>query len=36
MAKKFLVALLVTAFAAALFIVPKVGLAEGNDYGTAY
>jgi len=35
MTKKFLVVLLVTVFAAALFIVPKVGLAEGNDYETA-
>ena len=35
MVKKFLVVLLVTVFAAALFIAPKVGLAEGNDYGTA-
>ncbi|MEA3312893.1 MAG: hypothetical protein U9Q18_00780 [Caldisericota bacterium] len=35
MAKKFLVVLLVAVFAAALFIAPNVGLAEGNDYETA-
>ncbi len=35
MAKKFLVVLLVTVFAATLFIAPKLGLAEGNDYETA-
>lgn len=35
MTKKFLVVLLVTVFAATLFIAPKVGLAEGSDYGTA-
>jgi len=35
MTKKFLAVLLVTVFVAALFIAPKLGLAEGNDYGTA-
>jgi chromosome segregation ATPase len=35
MTKKLLVVLLVTAFAATLFLAPKVSFAEGNDYGTA-
>ena len=35
MAKKILVVLLVAVFAAALFVAPNVGFAEGNDYETA-
>lgn len=35
MTKKFLAVLLVTVFVAALFIAPKLSLAEGNDYETA-